>query len=299
MAEALNWHDAWNCPLSAAEVPRLSHRNPRQPPTFSLVEILPTIGAGTKRDGGLPIVSQIELTPPGGAVAAPNGSGEYFDEPAHGRRPVDDWQRRTVRGLGRKPLLAVVLGLIVAALLSFTGARSVLRTPTTWSSTAVMLIDDPSALATAGDDGQLQKLDSLRLKYQALVSTDLIARPVAKQLHLPVGDVLGSVTVTVPYQSLLMDVTGTWSTPGVAQRLAQTTGEEVSRFVKYEAGVYNIPKVDRYTFHVIDSATAATGNRPSHADALTLAVGLGVAGFAVTFVATQFWRNRRYILHAS
>jgi capsular polysaccharide biosynthesis protein len=244
-------------------------------------------------------VSQIELTPPGGALAAPNGSEGYFDEPTHGSPPVNDWQRRMVRALRMKPLLAIVLGLIVASLLAVTGARSVLGTQTTWSSTAVMLIDDPSALATAGDDGQLLKLDALRLKYQALVSTTVIAQPVATQLHMPVGDVLGSVTATVPYQSLLMDVTATGSNPGVVQRLAQTTANEVTKFVKYEASVYNVPKADRYTFIVIEPAKVAAGNRPSHAYALTLAAGLAVAGFAVTFVATQLWRNRRYISRTS
>jgi capsular polysaccharide biosynthesis protein len=244
-------------------------------------------------------VSQIELTPSGGPVAAPDGMAGFFDEPARDRHPADDWQRRVARALGMKPRLAIVLGLVVALLLSIAGAMSVLHAAVTYNSTAVMLIDDPPALATAGDDGQLLKLDALRLKYQALVSTDLIAQPVATELGLPVGDVLGSTSAVVPYQSLLMDVTGTWSTPGMAQRLAQATANEVTKFVKYEAEVYNIPAVDRYTFIVIDPATAATADRPSHAHALTLAVGLAVAGFAVTFVATQFWRHRRYLFHTS
>jgi hypothetical protein len=90
-------------------------------------------------------------------------------------------------------------------------------------------------------------------------------------------------------------VTATWSTPGGAQRLAQTTAEEVTSFVKYEASVYSIAKLDRFTFIVIDPARAATASGPSHADAVTLAAGLAVAGFAVAFVATQFCRNRRII----
>ena len=126
-----------------------------------------------------------------------------------------------------------------------------------------MLIDDPPALATAGDDGQLLKLDALRLKYQALVSTDLIAQPVATQLHLPVGDVLGSVTAVVPYQSLADGRDRDLVDPSqCAQRLAQATANEVTKFVKYESEVYNIPAIDRYTFIVIDPATAATARPP-------------------------------------
>lgn len=244
-------------------------------------------------------MSQIELTPPGGAHTAPNGSEGYFGEPAHERPPADDWQRRTFRALGMKPRPAVVLGLIVAVLLAVTGVWSTTRAPTTWSSTAVMLIDDEPALATAGDDGQLLKLDELRLKYAALASTDLIAQPVATQLHLSLGDVLGSVTAIVPEESLIMDVTATWSTPQVAQSLAQSTAAAISKFVNYEVAVYNIPTADRYTFKVIDPASAATAHGPSNANALTLGVGLAVGGFAVVFVATQLWRNRRYILRTS
>jgi capsular polysaccharide biosynthesis protein len=244
-------------------------------------------------------VSQIELTPPGGAVAAPNGRDGHFGEPSHQGRPAEDWQRRMLKALGTKPLLAVVVGLIAAVLLAATGVWSVTRAPATWSSTAVMLIDDEPALATAGDDGQLLKLDELRLKYAALADTDLVAQPVAKKLHLPVGAVLGSVSAIVPSESLLMQMTATWSNPQVAQHLAQASAEQVSKFVQYEAAVYNIPKVDRYTFKVIDPASAATVHGPSHADALTLAAGLAVGGFAALFVATQLWRNRRYIFHTS
>jgi capsular polysaccharide biosynthesis protein len=261
------------------------------------MEILPASGAGGKRDGGHPIVSQIELTPSGGPASAPDDMAGFFDQPARG--PADDWQRRVARSLWTKPRLAIVLGLIVALVVAAAGGLSVMKGPTTYSSTAVMLIDDPPALATAGDDGVLLKLDALRLKYQALVSTDLIAQPVAAELHMPVGDVLGSVSAVVPYQSLLMDVTGTWSTPAIAQSLAQATANEVTKFVKYESDVYNIPANDRYTFIVIDPATSATASKPSHAHALTLAVGLAVAGFAVTFVATQFWRQRRYLFQTS
>lgn len=244
-------------------------------------------------------MSQIELTRPQPAHAAHNGVGRSFDDAADGSHPPADWQRRVFRALGKQASLAIVLGILVAALAGAAGAWSVLRARTTWSSSAVMLIDDPPALATAGDDGELLKLDGLRTEYSALVNTELIARPVASKLHMPVGEVLGSVTATVPPEALLMDVSATWSNPVVAERLAQATANEVTFFVKYEGAAYNIPAVDRYTFKVIDPATVATADKPSHADALTLAVGLALAGFAVTFVVTQLWRHRRYIIRAA
>jgi capsular polysaccharide biosynthesis protein len=189
------------------------------------------------------------------------------------------------------------LGLVVAALLGFAGVSAVMRAPTTFHSSALMLMDDPRALATAGDDGQLLKLNELRTKYSALVSTTLIAQPVATRLHLPVGEVLSHVSADVPFQSLLMDVTATGTTPRFAERLAQATAGEVSTYVNEEASLWNIPTEDRYTITVIEPAKVATSNAPSHAYALTLGVGLAVIGFIVTFLLVQLLRRRRDIFH--
>lgn len=245
-------------------------------------------------------MSHIDLTPPGAVSTAPNGSVGVLDEPAEGPMPPSrDWQRRVGHALRRKPALAIVSGLLVAALLAIGGAWSVTRAPTTYHSNAVMLIDDPHALATAGDDGQLLKLDGLRTKYQALVATSLIAQPVATQLHLPVGVVLANVSAVVPYQSLLMDISATGSSPRFAERLAQATASEVSSYVNQEGSLWNIPAQDRYTFVVIEPAKVATADAPSHAYALTLGAGLAFIGFAATFALVQFWRSRRDIFQTS
>jgi capsular polysaccharide biosynthesis protein len=242
-------------------------------------------------------VSQIDLTPSGTVSTVPNGSVGHFEEPVEGRTAPPDWQRRVARALRRTPGLALALSLIVAALLAFVGASSVVKAPTTFHSSAVMLIDDPRALATAGDDGEMLKLNELRTKYSALVGTNLIAQPVATQLHLPVGEVLADVTAVVPFQSLLLDITATGATPHFAERLAHATADELTTYVTDEGSLFNIPTEERYTITVIEPAKSATSNRPSHAYALTLGAGLAVVGFIVTFVLVQVLRRRRDIFH--
>jgi capsular polysaccharide biosynthesis protein len=156
-----------------------------------------------------------------------------------------------------------------------------------------MLIDDPYQLATSGQIAEYSALDALRYKYAALVGTDAIADPVASKLQVPVDDVLGALSTNVPMNSLLMTVEATWSTPQGAQRIAQAAANEVTAYIATEDNAYAIPTADRFTFKVIDPATPAFGQGPSKSKAATLAIGLGVLGFALGFLGTQLIRYAR------
>ncbi|MGH9305630.1 MAG: hypothetical protein ACRD0I_01915, partial [Acidimicrobiales bacterium] len=137
------------------------------------------------------------------------------------------WQVRLWRTLRTDPLRALLVGVVLGVVLAFLGAIGSLGGSTTWTSKTVMLINDPFALATAGDQGQLLKLDALRIKYSGLVATNVIAQPVARELNLPTEKVLKSVTTQVPLESLLMNVVATWSNPNEARRLSQAVADQV------------------------------------------------------------------------
>lgn len=206
--------------------------------------------------------------------------------------PLSPRHSRTARGawaaMGNRPLRAVIVGLILGLLLAGIGDIAVLSgQKTVYTSTAVMLIDDPYALATSGQPEEFASLDALRYKYAALISTNSIAGPVAAELGLPVGDVIGAVSTRVPAYSLIMDVTATWSSPGVAQRLAEAAAEQVSTFIAHEDNAYNIPASARFTFDVVDPAPSATAQTPSKSKAVSLAIGLGLLGFALGFLIIQ------------
>lgn len=190
--------------------------------------------------------------------------------------------------MGNRPVRAVVVGVILGLVLAGIGDAAVLSgQKTVYTSTAVMLIDDPYALATSGQPNEFANLDALRYKYAALVGTDSIAGPVAAELGLPVGDVVGAVSTKVPAYSLIMYVTATWSSPGEAQRLAQATAQQVSTFITHEDDAYNIPASARFTFDVVDPAPPATAQTPSKSKAVSLAIGLGLLGFALGFLVMQ------------
>lgn len=196
--------------------------------------------------------------------------------------------------LGVAPTRAILLGLLLATVFGALGAvASKGNGSTTYTSTTVMIIDDPLALATAGDQQEFVKLDALRVKYSGLISTDVIAVPVAHRLHLSVGAVLGAVSTQVPFEGLLMDVDATWSSPREAQVLSQAVANEVTSYVTSEDVTYNIPQIDRFTFTTVDPASPATPQTPSSGHALTFAIGLAVLGFVLGYFATQLVRYVR------
>ena len=192
--------------------------------------------------------------------------------------------------MGQHALRAVLVGLFLGFALALIGGLSVLSGKTSYTSSTVMLINDPYKLATSGQPNEFTSLDYLRYKYSALVKTDAIANPVANQLGLPVGDVIGALSTDVPVNSLLMDVSATWSTPNGAQKLAQAAANEVTAYIGQEDDAYRIPTADRFTFEVVDPAPPGSAHGPSKAKAVSLAIGLAVLGFAVGFVATQLVR---------
>lgn len=195
--------------------------------------------------------------------------------------------------MGQHVLRAVLVGLFLAFAAALIGGLSVLSGRTTYTSTAVMLINDPYKLATSGQLNEFESLDVLRYKYSGLVRTNAMAGPVATRLGLPVGEVIGAMSTDVPVNSLLMDVTATWSAPSEAQKLAQEMANEVSAYISQEDDSYAIPVADRFTFQVIDRASPGIAHGPSKAKAVSLAIGLAVLGFAVGFVATQLVRFLR------
>ncbi len=205
------------------------------------------------------------------------------------------WQVRLWQALRHQArvglLVGIALFLVVGAItfdVAVTGKKA-------YTSTTVMLIDDPLELATAGDQGQLLKLIQLRGKYQELAQTVVIAQPVASVLHLPTGVVLSDVAVVGQATSLLLDVVATTPTPGLARELSQGVANELTLYVENEERTYNVPAQNRFTLRTVSAASPAVGHGPKKRSALTLALGLAVVAFVVGFVLTQLARNRRFL----
>lgn len=219
-------------------------------------------------------------------AAKPSGSAGGPEPPR--------WQVRLWRALQHNARPALLVAALVAVVLGAVGAVAGSTGRTVYTSTTTMLIDDPYALATAGDQGEMLKLNSLLIKYAGLITTDVIAGPVAQQLGLPMDEVLGSVSAQVngSTETLLLPVTATWSTPAEAQRLSQVVANQLTNFVKLQDVQYHIPAADRFTLTTVNPATAPVAVGPSKTKAAALSMALAGGGFLLAFVLTQLVRNR-------
>ena len=96
-------------------------------------------------------------------------------------------------------LVALAIGLFCAGL----GYANVMRQPARFQSTAVMLMDQPLALAR-GDSGVVVKLNLLRGKYAALVTTSEIIAPAARDAGLSLGEMRAAQRPLYPPNSLTL-----------------------------------------------------------------------------------------------
>ena len=233
---------------------------------------------------------QVDVPAPGnGTVTAPH------DPASDNGRGSDHSQSKLWRALRTAPLAGLLLAVLLAIGAGLVGWNLNSKGTPVYSSRTVMTIDQPYGIATAGDEGLLLKLVTLRIKYQGLASTNAIAGPVATKLGLPVNDVLSATSVVLPPDSLILVVTATWTNPSVAKHLSSDVAAEITSYVKAENTQYVVPAADQFLIHTVDPTTSATKSTPSHRKSAADAVGLALVTLIIAFVVSQLIFNRRLL----
>jgi capsular polysaccharide biosynthesis protein len=190
--------------------------------------------------------------------------------------------------------LSLLASVIVACLVAAGAASLVNHAPTYFESEAVLLVDQPKAVAASGDAGELQKLSGLRFEYVDLIQTDRIAQPVATALHQPIGAVRGRIFGAASATALLLlDVGGTASTPLEAQRLAAATGQAVINDSVDDQNLYDIPYSERMIWTVVQPAGPGFPVTPASRRRETVAIVSGLLALAVAYVVFQAVAARR------
>jgi hypothetical protein len=124
-------------------------------------------------------------------------------------------------------ILALVLGLIAGA-----GAALYQRhREASYVSSAVLFIDQPLVIATTPDTGPLLKLQLLRSQYTSLVTTDLIAGPVSRQLNIPQAEIERDLLATAAPLSFTINIIATASSPKDSGEIAQAVAAELISYV--------------------------------------------------------------------
>ncbi|MCW2600411.1 MAG: hypothetical protein JWM02_2240 [Frankiales bacterium] len=195
---------------------------------------------------------------------------------------------------GRGLVLAVGLVVLLVATAAGLGAAAVLqRRPAVYHSQAVLLIDQEPALTASGDDGILNKLTRLRVKYVDIVHTTVFADELGARLGLPSSRVYAAVGATAPLSSLLLTVTADDGDPTGAQRIAQGAATLLREQLSAQQTGIGIKAGQLVTFTVVTPAT--TGTKTSPAARRTVLVGAVVFGAVLAggLVLLDVLRRRR------
>ena len=200
----------------------------------------------------------------------------------NGEAPTLLWER-----LKRPSLLGALVCLIVSLIFAAAGGAYVLKQPDVYQSFANMLIDQPRAIAGAGGEGVIIKLNSLRAKYAALLRTDSLTVPVAKKLGISKGQVVAAMNFFIPGPSLTLVVVARTHDPKKAQEIANAMGDELVVYIDAEQAAAKIPPADRIIFKVISRAPPGRLVEPTKNRALTVAAGIGGLSLVITYVIYQ------------
>lgn len=180
------------------------------------------------------------------------------------------------------PLL-LLLALVAAVLAGSVVGLAVRGGASTFTATALVSVDEPRAVAAAGDAGILEKLSRIRLRYTGLVPTDLLAAPVAARLGVPVGQVRGRLSATALPQDLLLRLACVEPDAAPARRCADALAASLVDLVAHEQQAGGIPADQQLVMTQVQPAgpPARTGPRRSRTAALALLGGLLAAGLVL------------------
>lgn len=190
----------------------------------------------------------------------------------------------------RFSLRNLVYALLGATLLAGVSAAVTLRAAEAHESVAVLLIDNPLALATSGNESTVNKLEQLRGKYATLAHTDVIAGPVAQRLGLRVDEVIADTVVSPTPATLSLFVSARAAEPEQARALAAALSDEIGAFVAAEHEQHGVPAADRFTIRVVQPASSPVQVSPSSDRAVSSALVSLLVALGVAYLALQLLR---------
>lgn len=193
-----------------------------------------------------------------------------------------------------QPLLRSVLVATAFAILAGGAAAGVVASrAATYRSQAILLMDQPVALAASGSEGVIVKLSDLRQKYVALAGTAPIVTDAASLAHLPVSTVAAAEQVTTGQDALTLQAAGQSGSSVVARKVAGAMAEAISRYVQAEQSRLTLPNPDRLQIRVIQRAGAAVKVSPSNRRVAAVGAVTAVVGWLVAYCVAQLMMTRR------
>jgi hypothetical protein len=191
------------------------------------------------------------------------------------------------------PSLAnLLLACLAALLFAAVAFASVMRQDPIYRSSAVMLMDQPLQIAR-GNEGAVVKLNILRGKYTAILTTDAVMVPAAAKAGVSVGVVRGAQRPTFASEALTIFPVAESDDPDLAQRLAQASAEALSEYVTAEQAATGLEPPDRISLRIIQDARPGVQASPDRAKARQVAIVAGGGGLLLAYVVLQLVSAKR------
>jgi uncharacterized protein involved in exopolysaccharide biosynthesis len=191
------------------------------------------------------------------------------------------------------PVAVVALLAVATAILAGGGAGAYeYSRPTTYRSDAVLLIDQPAAIAISGSDGVILKLARLKVKYVGIISSQAFQQPVSDVTGMPLATVHSALQATNDPTSLLLHVDATMADAADAQRLAEAAARELVVYTRQEQTEARVPNVEQVTFTIVTPATPAVRVTPDRQRAALVGLFTFVAVLIVGALVADLLRRR-------
>ncbi len=185
-------------------------------------------------------------------------------------------------------VIAAVAGLLFAGL----AMASIMRQAPVYRSTAVMLLDQPVQIAL-GNEGAVVKLNILRGKYTAILTTNAVMEPAAEKAGVPVGLMRASQRPTYTAEALTIYPAVESDDPQLAQLMAQASAEALSEYVTAEQAATGLGANQQLSLRIIQDAGPGRKVSPQLAKARQAAIVAGAAGLILAYVGLQLGSAKR------
>ncbi|HEX5266204.1 MAG TPA: hypothetical protein VFW24_05480 [Acidimicrobiales bacterium] len=193
-----------------------------------------------------------------------------------------------------QPLLISVMVAIAVAIVAGGGAAAVAHTrPATYRSQAILLMDQPVAIAASGNEGVIVKLSDLRQKYVALAGTAPIVTDAAGLAALPVSTVVSDEQVTAGQNSLTLQVAGQSGNPVVARKVAGAMAQAIGRYVQAEQSQINVAAEDKLEIRIIQPAGGGVKIGPSSSRVAAIGAVTAILAWLISYSIAQMVLTRR------
>lgn len=194
----------------------------------------------------------------------------------------------------RLPLIPMLAVLVVAIIAGGATTGYELSRPATYTSSAVLLIDQEPAIVASGSEGVIGKLQALRYKYVGIVTTVAFAQPVAQQTGLPESLVHASLSASADPNTLLLSVTATTHVAREAPLIAQTGAQALVSYLRNEQKGLGVKPQDEVTLSVVSPASAAQQIAPHKRKAALIGLGVLVGVVVIGALLVDLVRPRRH-----